>query len=150
MTTQPKTMFTALWSEVLLQQVNDALYGARGSDIPKKDRALFTRQARAYLTMANRDFDNICNMIGLDPDAVRDRMRSAISKAPSPEELAENPIPFPDRFKIERPKGRGRTRRQAADRPGVGSDFGASEGTGGGTTAQERTKITFPTEAGQQ
>ena len=32
---------------------------------------------------------------------------------------------------------------------GVVSDFLTSEGTGGGTTAQERTKITFPTEAGQ-
>lgn len=86
----------ALWCEVLLQQITDAIYGARGSDIPKKDRALITRQARAYLTTPSRDFNSVCYLIGIDPEAARERLTLAISKAPSPEALAENPLPLPD------------------------------------------------------
>ena len=94
-------MFKALWCEVLLQQILDALYGARGSDIPKKNRALLTRQARAYLTTPSRDFNNVCYLIGVDPEAARERLSAAINKAPSPEELADNPLPLPEFARLE-------------------------------------------------
>ncbi len=139
--------FKQLWCEVLLQQVQDALYGARGSDIPKQYRAAHTRQARVYLTTPSRDFTNVCWLVGIDPEAARERLKAAIAKAPTPEELAENPLPLPEANTHERPKGRGPRKRITL--PGVVSDFLTSEGTGGGTTAQERTKITFPTETGQ-
>ena len=82
----------ALWCEVLLLQVADALYGARSPELQRKDRARVTEEARSYLTRPNRDFDHICGLIGIDPEVARERLKAAISKAPSPGRAFREPL----------------------------------------------------------
>ena len=78
----------ALWTAVLSNALFDALYGPGSTKADAKLQIII--QARAYLTRPNKDFDQVCSLAGLDPEAVQERTRRLIAKAPSPEELATN------------------------------------------------------------
>lgn len=78
----------ALWQEVLLQAIRDAL---ADSYIPTHDpriRAHQIQQARNYITVPNKDFNEVCHLAGVDPQAVRERLGPMIAAALSPDELA--------------------------------------------------------------
>ncbi|WP_152848867.1 hypothetical protein [Brucella intermedia] len=70
-----------LWRRVLRQAIDDAL----GSCIPYKDpisARTFLTQSRSYILSPNRDFDEVCSLAGLDPDAVRERLRPVLEANP--------------------------------------------------------------------
>jgi hypothetical protein len=73
-----------LWQEVLMTSIKDALEGAPSW---AADRVEATHIARRYFTVANIDCNTVCELAGVDPEAVRDRMRRLIANAPSPEDL---------------------------------------------------------------
>ncbi len=81
-----------LWQQVLLQAVNDALHGVPGGMSNKAVRIRDTHAARDYLTTPSQDLSMVCNLAGLDPVAVIERMRKQIAAAPTPEELIVKPI----------------------------------------------------------
>ncbi len=80
----------ALWCEVLLRTVQDALFGAAqvGS---KTTRARICEEARHYLTTPSDDLAEVCALAGMNMQAVIERMRVQIAAAPTPEELASGP-----------------------------------------------------------
>lgn len=105
-----------LWRNVLLVAVEDALYGnmRRGTGKHEVSQWQTTAQvrecqsARNYLTSPSHDLSIVCNLAGLDMQAVIDNMKRQIAAAPTPEELAASPIPrrtFPPKPKPE-PKPR--------------------------------------------
>lgn len=84
-----------LWQAVLRLAVDDALLGPTQT----KNRDSFVaecRQARVFLTTASDDLAVVCSNTGLDPRAVLERMRDLIARAPTPEELHNNPRPCRD------------------------------------------------------
>lgn len=83
---------TSMWSQVLMLTVSDATIGvAKGSaSLPQRRREI--AEARDYLTIPNRDFNEVCHLAGLDPVAIRERAIRLIANAPSIESLADNPI----------------------------------------------------------
>lgn len=77
-----------LWQEVLYQAIQDALYGIpAGCGINKENRINKTKEARQYLTTPSKDLSMVCNLAGLDMQAVIKRMREQIANASTPEEL---------------------------------------------------------------
>lgn len=77
----------ALWQEVLLCQVDDALHGPSGvSGLENRIRAI--KDARIFLTKPNRDFDQLCTLAGVEPDATRERLSKQIADAPPIADLA--------------------------------------------------------------
>jgi hypothetical protein len=68
-----------LWQAVLLRAIEDALrptmMGSAGFD---RDKAI--QEARDYLTKPSRDLSMVCNLAGLDMQAVIDRMKVQIAK----------------------------------------------------------------------
>ncbi|MDE4096672.1 hypothetical protein [Phaeobacter gallaeciensis] len=79
----------ALWQEVLLIQVDDALLGATGAG-SREHREILIGKARAYLTTPTPDLAAVCSLAGMDMEAVIEAMRAKIANAPSPAELASN------------------------------------------------------------
>lgn len=80
---------TALWQEVLLRQVEDALHGPSGvSGLDRRIRVI--EAARAYLTTPSKQFNTLCLFAGMEPSAVITHMRKQIADAPTPAELAAN------------------------------------------------------------
>lgn len=77
-----------LWRAVLLNTIDEAVRGAvvGVGDVPTRIRLI--NEARDYLTKATRDFDLVCSLAGLEPEAVRERAVLLINGAPSPEALA--------------------------------------------------------------
>lgn len=76
-----------LWRAVLRQVIAEA--GGMGiKDETPAGRARAIAEARAYLTEYNRDFNTVCSLAGLDPEAVRDRVKRQLANAQSPEALA--------------------------------------------------------------
>lgn len=77
-----------LWRAVLANVIEEAVFGVgRSKGGTTKQRALLIADARAYIMKPNRDFNVVCSLAGLDPDAVRERVSKQIEAAPSPEEL---------------------------------------------------------------
>lgn len=76
-----------LWAEVLRALINDALIGATSDVGTVAQRVRETKEARLYFTRPNRSLRDLCDLIGLDHVAVRDRMIAKITQAPTPEEL---------------------------------------------------------------
>ncbi len=113
-----------LWREVLFLAIRDAVMGVRIGARDRCDRARLTHEARNYILHYNRDFNEVCSLAGLDPEAVREHVAKQIAAAPTPEELA---------VVVHRPIGR----------PGVVSNLPALTGTGAWSTAQETPNITF-------
>lgn len=117
-----------LWREVLSLAVRDAVMGVRIGARDRRDRARLTHEARNYILQYNRDFEEVCSLAGLNPDAVREQVAKQIASAPSPEALAvtvysQSGLPL--------------------DRPGVVANLPDNSGTGAGSTAQETPNITF-------
>lgn len=59
-----------LWCAVILNAIDDAKSTATSART--QDDA---RKARVWLTVPSRDFDEVCYLAGLDPNAVRQRAR---------------------------------------------------------------------------
>ena len=137
----------ALWQEVLLRVVDDALNGPIGVTGPENKMGEI-RAARRYLTQPSQNLDTVCALAVMDMGFVMDRMRKLIAHASSPEELATKNKTIRSSM-TKRPRGTAdrdrstRRRCRAPNRPGVGSNFGTFQGTGGGTSAQDTSKITF-------
>lgn len=136
----------ALWQEVLLRVVDDALNGPIGVTGPENKMGEI-RAARRYLTQPTQSLDTVCALAGMDLSFVMDRMRKLIADAPSPEELATknktNRTAMTKRPRSIADLGQLNATRRKPTRPGVGSNFRGSKGTGGGTSAQDTPKITF-------
>lgn len=79
----------ALWQAVLLQAVEEALHGPKNTY--RLHRAREWQEARDYITTPSKDLEMVCAMAGVEMDAVVERMRVQIEKAPSPEEPADRP-----------------------------------------------------------
>ena len=79
----------ALWREVLLLQIDDALHGAAGiRDTADRIRAI--EDARNLLSKPSPQLDHLCALADIDPDAVVRRIGARIAKAPTPAALAAN------------------------------------------------------------
>ncbi len=77
-----------LWRSVLVNAIEEAIFGISRSNYSNpKTRVTHIIEARAYVTVPNRDFDMVCSLAGLDPDAVRERVAQQLATAASPEEL---------------------------------------------------------------
>jgi hypothetical protein len=76
----------ALWQQVLLQAIRDALHG-NDVDSTGDAGAFQIRKARDYITIPNKDFNEVCYLAGMDPQAVREHVRPMIAAALSPDEL---------------------------------------------------------------
>ncbi|MDR6831342.1 hypothetical protein J2W99_005095 [Bosea robiniae] len=83
--TLPAAM-TNMWSQVLLQAVRDAT--TRNPSAPSSSLRREIESARNYLTKPNADFNEVCYLAGLDPQAVRQRAIKLIAAAPSIDQLA--------------------------------------------------------------
>lgn len=89
-----------LWQTVLRVLVEDALFGgmrhmaenARAGEEKGSRRAHDCQKARDYLTTPSCDLSIVCNLAGLDMQAVIDHMTRQIAAAPSPDELAASTI----------------------------------------------------------
>lgn len=79
----------ALWQEVLLRQVDDALLGAAGVT-GVEQRTQVIEEARAFLTTPSKHLEHLCLCAGIDSDGLITRMRSKIADAPDPATLATN------------------------------------------------------------
>lgn len=77
-----------LWQRVLTVAINEAFTG-EGILGSREHRIREITAARRYVTQYNRDFNEVCSLAGLDPDAVRERMAKQLATAPTPEELIE-------------------------------------------------------------
>lgn len=163
-------MTQRLWQEVLYTAIEDALIGSNDSGTSEQAKRSATYRARSYLTKPNADFNQVCSLAGLDPNAVRDAMRKRLSKAPSIDELFDDTSA---RSSKKNPHlsylGQTLTIQQWADRTGLPKSTISSRlkldwtvertlseplrrgvrpnprgslGTGGGTRAQESTNIT--------
>jgi hypothetical protein len=62
-----------LWIAVLQRAIDDAC-----SKPNTQITAAEVQAARIWLTRPSRDFNDVCNLAGLDPEAVRDRARRLI------------------------------------------------------------------------
>lgn len=65
-----------LWLNVLRQAFDDAF---KPHDCKADDRPEMVKQARAWLTEPNRDFDIICALCELDADVIRSAANEMIS-----------------------------------------------------------------------
>lgn len=152
-----------LWCAVILQALDDA----RGPswDVPEREVA----RARAWLTQPNVDFDEVCHLAGLDPEAVRERARAVLASSkprePKRTKLARliafqgealSVMEWSKRTGISagtisaRLKNGWSVERTLTEplqprpgRPGVGNDFPTIEGTGGGRHAQDFSELEF-------
>ena len=151
---QPHVSERSLWCAVLLAAISDAMNGAPNAISSSVEiRILETKRARRYLTEPHyHGFINVCEMAGLDPIAVRERLRILIAQAPTPEELVSGAKPGLIDLGRTLVKDQRKPRRNSATKTnncktGGGSDFAHAQGTGGGTVAQDRPEIDFSEKA---
>ena len=69
----------SLWANVILQAVHDATDGGT-VDGRNSGRDVVRSQARNWFNLRNRDFIDVCNLAGLDPDAVYERSLAVIRR----------------------------------------------------------------------
>jgi hypothetical protein len=70
---------TTLWCTVILQAIDDARKPLpRGETAAAARRAKEITDARAWLTIPNRDFAAVCAAAGMDADAVREWARKIL------------------------------------------------------------------------
>ncbi len=122
-----------LWRQVLLLAVNDAVRGVGSPGHSALTRARLTQEARDYITKPNRDFNEVCSLAGMAPEAVRERVVKQLATAPTSEEVIEaKAIKAPKRPAAPKPArpprriglphivaGRSLTRRQWAEELGI-------------------------------
>ena len=68
---------TALWCEVISQAIRDATVCG---GIPAHARDATRAHARSWFRATNRDFIDVCNLAGLDPEAISERSLMAIAR----------------------------------------------------------------------
>ena len=84
---------TALWRAVVLQAFQDATLGLHGASARGKpprlsaERRVHAGAARTWLLRNSADFRQVCNLAGLEPEAVRRAAQVAITR--SEEQLSE-------------------------------------------------------------
>ena len=77
----------ALWRAVVLQAFQDATLGLHGASTrgkrrsPSAERRAHARSARSWLLGGGAHLHRVCDMAGLDPDAVRSKAKDAIASA---------------------------------------------------------------------
>lgn len=128
-----------LWCEVLFVLWNDAIFGAPSILGNKQHRINETIRARNFFNAPSRDLRVICELIGVDSEAVRERILPIIAIAPSPEELVSGRR----MANACRPMAKPRRDRRNPQRPGVPLDLRGNSGTGAGSDAQDSFKIDF-------
>jgi hypothetical protein len=89
-------------------------------------------RAREWFTVPSKDFDAVCELADLNPEAVRAFAERQIKLAG--DEAWQG-------FRIRR-AGKGKRLKHEVE-AGVVADFEHKEGTGPGSTAQDRTKLEF-------
>lgn len=79
-----------LWRSVLTAAINDAVYGtvANNVSISMQSKVTVIKESRSYILIPNKDFNEVCYLAQLDPQAVREHVSKLIAVAPTPEELA--------------------------------------------------------------
>ncbi len=78
-----------LWSAVLLNAIEEAVHGISRSFAGNEHKRIRANiEAREYITVPNRGFNEVCHLAGVDPEAVRERVMKRLADAPTPEELA--------------------------------------------------------------
>ena len=71
-----------LWRAVLMQTIAEAS-GKVVSGLTPAGRALVIAEARDYILKPNRDFNEVCSLAGLDPDAVREGVKRQLGDDPA-------------------------------------------------------------------
>lgn len=76
-----------LWRAVLAQTIAEASGRVVSPNSPSH-RASVIRKARDYITIPNDDFDTVCSLAGLDPEAVREGVARQLTNpsTPAPQE----------------------------------------------------------------
>lgn len=72
-------MSRELWQAVLMRAIEDAVQGVPVDGRSSERREFETQEARRFLTRPSADLDLVCTFAGVDPEAVRERMRAQIS-----------------------------------------------------------------------
>jgi len=79
---------TALWRAVVLQAFQDATFGLHGAKSSRRKRRrpsaegrVHARAARSWLLGNGRDFRRVCDLAGLEPEAVQRQAQVAIASA---------------------------------------------------------------------
>jgi hypothetical protein len=70
-----------LWNGVLLQAIDDATHWVNPDAINYLRLSLDVERAREWLTIPNRDFDQVCALAGIEPCRVRAHAAQEIAKA---------------------------------------------------------------------
>lgn len=70
-----------LWAAVLQNAIDDARGTVTGEG-SRRASACETSRAREWLTKPNRDFNTVCYLAGLDPEAVRERVIARFAQRP--------------------------------------------------------------------
>jgi hypothetical protein len=76
-----------LWRTVLALAIKEAVTG-EGTIGSRYERLTQINEARHYFSTPNDDLNTVCNLAGLDPEAVRERVNRQIASAPSADILA--------------------------------------------------------------
>lgn len=63
----------SLWAAVIQVAIEDAQGNVKGESGSRASKDRARRQAVEWLTKPSRDFDDVCHLAGLDPEAVRQR-----------------------------------------------------------------------------
>lgn len=158
-----------LWCAVLEHAINDAVNGAIGC-AHRSNRTHETEKARQYFEKRSADFNTVCYLAGVDPDAVHERISKKIAEAPAIEDLFKGKRRYSLEHKELTVNGETRTYQEWANRSGkaarqirsrivagwtperavyqplqagVGVDFPEVVGTGAGTAAQDTSNLSF-------
>jgi hypothetical protein len=121
-----------LWLNVILQAITDATRRLNRPTNDNLNSRLDVLRAREWFTVPSKDFDAVCELADLNPEAVR--------------AFAERQIKLADQevwqgFRIRRDVKGKLLKPEAA--PGVVSDFDQGQGPGPGSSAREREKLEF-------
>ncbi|WP_320202370.1 hypothetical protein [Agrobacterium rosae] len=96
-----------LWRAVLFNAIDEAVRGvSQSSYFSPIQRVALIKDARDYITVPNKDFNTVCSLAGLDPEAVREHVTKQIAAAPTAEELAITPRQKKTKGKKPGPKPR--------------------------------------------
>lgn len=69
-----------LWRAVLMNAIAEASGKIVSGGESPASRARIIKEARDYVTIPNRDFDDVCVRTGLDPEAVREHVRKQLKQ----------------------------------------------------------------------
>lgn len=79
--------YSNMWSQVLMQAIHDATSAPKSGNAKSATRLRLVEEARNYITVPNRGFNEVCHLAGLEPEAVRERAMKLIAASPTPAQL---------------------------------------------------------------